>query len=108
MFETFLEVVQKYFKNYDVTQPLDIDQDLQSYGIDSLNEIKLLAALEEKFQFEIADEYLVQETFDSIRSLYEAVHHSLALKTEPSGAIIGFRSDSIDSSVAMENVIRIQ
>lgn len=77
MHEKFVEIAKKYVKHHPADQPLDFDKDLQDYGIDSMEQIKLLVEIEETFNIVMPDEYLVQETFSSFRNLYEATEQTI-------------------------------
>ena len=52
---------------------LDDDSDLYEAGLTSLSTVNLMLALEERFDVEFTDRMLKRRTFQSIRSLSEAI-----------------------------------
>ena len=54
-------------------QRLDMDQSLAVAGLDSMNAVELLLELEDTFGFIMPDEHLLDETFSTARTLWEAV-----------------------------------
>ena len=52
---------------------LDDDADLYEAGLTSLSTVNLMLALEERFDVEFLDRMLKRRTFQSIRSLAEAI-----------------------------------
>jgi acyl carrier protein len=52
---------------------LDEDADLYEAGLTSLSTVNLMLALEERFDVEFLDRMLKRRTFQSIRSLSEAI-----------------------------------
>jgi acyl carrier protein len=49
------------------------DSDLYEAGLTSLTTVNLMLALEDEFDFEFPDNMLGRKTFESIRSLSEAI-----------------------------------
>lgn len=47
----------------------DIDENILEYGLDSLSYIHLICAIEELFQIEIPDQYLISNGMLTLRSL---------------------------------------
>jgi len=63
---------------------LDDDSDLYEAGLTSLSTVNLMLALEEHFDVEFLDRMLKRRTFQSIRTLSEAVGELLGTKSPTS------------------------
>jgi acyl carrier protein len=64
---------------------LAVDIALKDYGLDSAATIDLLLDLEDTYGITMPDEYLSEETFATLSSLWHAVSQ-LRQATEPAGA----------------------
>ena len=65
------------------------DSDLYEAGLTSLSTVNLMLALEEHFDVEFTDKMLKRRTFQSIRSLSEAIGELLGTSQAPAGAALG-------------------
>ena len=65
---------------------LDDDADLYEAGLTSLSTVNLMLALEEHFDVEFLDRMLKRRTFQSIRSLSEAISELLGEGVTPAAA----------------------
>jgi acyl carrier protein len=68
---------------------LDDDSDLYEAGLTSLSTVNLMLALEEHFDVEFTDRMLKRKTFQTIRSLSQAIGELLGTATAQSGAPAG-------------------
>jgi acyl carrier protein len=68
-----VDVLRPRLKYLKPTDELDLDRDLRSLGLDSMASISLLLDIEEAFDITMPDEYLVEETFSTARSLWRAI-----------------------------------
>ena len=71
--ETIREVVAAHGRLRVDVATLDDDADLYEAGLTSLSTVNLMLALEERFDVEFLDRMLKRRTFQSIRSLSEAI-----------------------------------
>lgn len=62
---------------------LDVDADLYAAGLTSLATVNLMLALEERFDVEFVDRMLERRTFQSIRSLSEAIAELRGADVQP-------------------------
>lgn len=72
---------------------LDDDSDLYEAGLTSLSTVNLMLALEEHFDVEFLDRMLKRRTFQSIRTLSEAVGELLG-STQATAAPVPVANDS--------------
>jgi acyl carrier protein len=71
--ETIREIVAAHARLRVDVATLDDDADLYEAGLTSLSTVNLMLALEEAFDVEFLDRMLKRRTFQSIRSLGEAI-----------------------------------
>lgn len=71
--ETIREVVAAHARLRVDVATLDDDADLYEAGLTSLSTVNLMLALEEAFDVEFVDRMLKRRTFQSIRSLADAI-----------------------------------
>ena len=71
--ETIREVVAAHARLRVDVGTLDDDADLYEAGLTSLSTVNLMLALEEAFDVEFLDRMLKRRTFQSIRSLAQAI-----------------------------------
>ena len=67
------EIVAQHARLRVDVSSLDDDADLYEAGLTSLSTVNLMLALEERFNVEFLDRMLKRRTFQSIRSLAEAI-----------------------------------
>lgn len=84
---SFQDVLLPLLPYVDTTE-LDPDADLIALGLDSMGVMQVLAALEDTFGIELADELLTEETFATAGTLWAAMEPLLttAPETEDSSA----------------------
>lgn len=63
-----------------VLNNISLDSDFSSIGIDSINFIRLIVALENEFNFEVDDEMLLSSAFPTIRTMIEYVEAKVSKK----------------------------
>jgi acyl carrier protein len=71
--ETFVAVLRRRLKYLDAGEPLDLNRDLKSLGLDSMAAVDLLFDIEDAFHVTLPDELLVAETFSTATTLYETL-----------------------------------
>jgi acyl carrier protein len=71
--ESIREIVAAHARLRVDVSTLDDDADLYEAGLTSLSTVNLMLALEERFDVEFTDRMLKRRTFQSIRSLDEAI-----------------------------------
>ena len=71
--ESIREIVAQHARLRVDVSSLDDDADLYEAGLTSLSTVNLMLALEERFDVEFLDRMLKRRTFQSIRSLAEAI-----------------------------------
>lgn len=71
--DTIREIVAAHGRLRADVATLDEDADLYEAGLTSLSTVNLMLALEERFDVEFLDRMLRRRTFQSIRSLSEAI-----------------------------------
>jgi acyl carrier protein len=84
--EIIREIVAQHARLRTDVSSLDDDADLYEAGLTSLSTVNLMLALEERFDVEFRDSMLKRRTFQSIRSLSEAIAE---LKGETSASLSG-------------------
>jgi acyl carrier protein len=62
-------------------RPITADTPLRQYGLDSMQAIELMFAVEDTFGVELSDELLTEETFSSAGALWQAVQGLSTAKT---------------------------
>ncbi|MCP2243429.1 Phosphopantetheine attachment site [Lentzea aerocolonigenes] len=62
-------------------RPITPDISLRQYGLDSMQAIELMFAVEDTFGVELTDELLTDETFGSAGALWEAVQSLTGVRT---------------------------
>jgi acyl carrier protein len=67
------EIIAQHARLRTDVSSLDDDADLYEAGLTSLSTVNLMLALEERFDVEFLDRMLKRRTFQSIRSLSEAI-----------------------------------
>ena len=82
---TFTQLVRRRLKYAPTNGDLAADIALKDYGLDSAVTIDLLLDLEDTYGITMPDEYLSEETFATLSSLWQAVSR-LRQATEPVGA----------------------
>ncbi|WP_339801547.1 acyl carrier protein [Paenibacillus sp. FSL R5-0744] len=60
-------------KNIDYIGELELDESLNSVGLNSLRLIAMIVDLEEKFDIEFADEEMLYENFSTMRTIFEQI-----------------------------------
>lgn len=72
--KTLRRITEVIEKKLDVSEVvISVDEDLKSVGINSLNFIKLIIAIENEFDIEFEDEYLDYNQYSSLKQLAEYV-----------------------------------
>ena len=71
--ETIREIVAAHARLRVDVSTLDDESDLYEAGLTSLSTVNLMLALEERFDVEFTDKMLKRRTFQTIRSLDEAI-----------------------------------
>jgi acyl carrier protein len=79
--DSFENIVRPFLGLLDDAE-LPADVDMQSLGLDSLNAVQLLFALEDHYQLDLSTEFLGPELFASPATLWEAIR---TLRTDSSG-----------------------
>jgi acyl carrier protein len=69
----FEQLVRRHLKYLDPGEELDFDAELRTLGLDSMAALNLLFDLEDAFEVMLPEEYLVDETFATARSLHDAL-----------------------------------
>ncbi|MFE0650153.1 phosphopantetheine-binding protein [Streptomyces sp. NPDC059534] len=72
----FQDMVRPFLPYADAGE-LGASDELAALGLDSMGVVQLLAALEEGYDLEFADEALNQDTFATIGSLWQTVSEAL-------------------------------
>lgn len=54
---------------------MNMDKDLSKMGVDSFNYVRIIVALEEKFQIEIPDEYLTLTAMNTIEKIVNVLQN---------------------------------
>jgi len=70
---TFTQLVRRRLKYAPTNGELETDSALKDYGLDSAATIDLLLDLEDTYGITMPDEYLSEETFATLSSLWQAV-----------------------------------
>jgi acyl carrier protein len=73
MEEEIIKIIS-HVTNYPAAQ-INISSDIREYGVDSLNFVRIVVNIEEKFNVEFADSDLINTRFSNINSLTEYVKH---------------------------------
>ncbi|MCP4179825.1 MAG: acyl carrier protein [bacterium] len=63
-------------KSYDL-KDIDINQDFQSLGINSIHVIKIIVILEDEFDIEINDDYLNIDNLSNIKTLVDYIYREI-------------------------------
>ncbi|HYF35024.1 MAG TPA: phosphopantetheine-binding protein [Prosthecobacter sp.] len=66
-------LLRPFLRLLPASAPLPLDADLGALGLDSLQSIDLLVALEQEFEIQIPDEKITAESFSTPRHLLELV-----------------------------------
>lgn len=79
---TYEKVIQIINANIETTviQADQIDDDLSQHGMDSIIFIRIIVALEEEFDIEIADEYLLMTEMNTVSKMLSVVSVALDIK----------------------------
>jgi acyl carrier protein len=62
-------VLRKYLIGVQSTEPLDDEISLRSLGLDSMKSISLMLELESELGVMIPDQYLIPESYETLRAL---------------------------------------
>jgi acyl carrier protein len=71
--EKLLTIIKGHLNGVDTNDMTDFNKDLKDMGLDSLGSINLLLDIEETYDIVIPDEYLTDESFATISSLWELI-----------------------------------
>jgi acyl carrier protein len=66
--EKILEIINLNIENADIKTE-HIDQDLQELGMDSISFIRIIVSLEEEFELEIPDEFLIITEMNTVNKI---------------------------------------
>ena len=79
---TYEKVIQIINANIETTaiQAGQLDDDLSQHGLDSITFIRIIVALEEEFDIEIADEYLLMTEMNTVSKITSVVSAALDIK----------------------------
>ncbi|MEU7584320.1 acyl carrier protein [Streptomyces sp. NPDC041068] len=80
----FIELLTPFLP-YLHDRPLTDETPLRTYGLDSMQAIELMFAVEDTFGVQLPDELLTEETFSTAGKLWSAVH---AATGEQSGSAV--------------------
>lgn len=72
MDDSFPEMLKPFLK-YAGDRPLTPDSKLRDFGLDSMQAIQLLFAIEDTYLVSLPDEYLNDTTFETAGSLWSAI-----------------------------------
>lgn len=74
--ERIKEIIFNRYSNFFPNNELDNDENFVNYGFDSYSLTELIVLLEEEFNVEIKDEFLLTENINTIEKLAKAVASS--------------------------------
>jgi acyl carrier protein len=72
---TFAETLRPFLR-FAGDRPIEEDSDLRQLGLDSMQAIELLFAIEDEFGTTLADDLMTDATFQTAGSLWEALRKS--------------------------------
>lgn len=75
--EKILEIINDTIEN--PVSENQVDEDLSLLGMDSLKFISIVVTLEENFDMEVPDEYLLMTELNTVRKLVKVVSEALGL-----------------------------
>lgn len=75
--EKILEIINDTIEN--PVSENQVDEDLSLLGMDSLKFISIVVTLEENFDMEVPDEYLLMTELNTVRKLVKVVSETLGL-----------------------------
>ena len=75
--EKILEIINDTIEN--AVSENQVDEDLSQLGMDSLKFISIVVTLEENFDMEVPDEYLLMTELNTVRKLVKVVSETLGL-----------------------------
>ncbi len=76
MVERIKEIIINRYSNFFPNNELDNNENFVNYGFDSYSLTELIVLLEEEFNVEIKDEFLLTENINTIEKLAKAVASS--------------------------------
>jgi len=74
-----LEIVKSNIEKEEI-QTSEFDTDLSTVGMDSITFIRIVVALEEAFEIEVPDDYLLMTEMNTIEKMTNVVAEALAIK----------------------------
>jgi acyl carrier protein len=77
MDEIAFKVIGKINETIQVPHNIDINCEIKSLGINSMNFIRIIVSIEDEFDFEFEDEYLDMSGFNTIKNLCEYVANKI-------------------------------
>lgn len=79
---TYEKVIQIINANIEATtiQTVQLGDDLSQHGMDSITFIRIIVALEEEFDIEIPDEYLLMSEMNTVSKIISVVSAALDIK----------------------------
>ena len=70
--DRFVKTLVSHLK-YASDEYIDLGKDLKTLGLDSMSSVDLIFDLEDQFDIILPDEYLTEETFSTVESLWSVV-----------------------------------
>jgi len=65
-------VKEEMLADFEIVQDI-LDDDLETHGMDSFSFVKMLVAIEQVFNVEIPNEYLIYEKWDTINKIADSL-----------------------------------
>jgi acyl carrier protein len=72
-----LEIVKSNIEKEEI-QTAELDTDLSTVGMDSITFIRIVVALEEAFEIEVPDDYLLMTEMNTIEKMTDVIAEALA------------------------------
>ncbi len=73
--QRIIKIISDNIETANLNDDTDIDSNLIDIGINSLEFVKIIVAIESEFDFEFGDEVLDYRKFPTLRSLFDYVEH---------------------------------
>ncbi len=74
--QKIIKLITDNIATANINNETDIDSNLIDVGINSLEFVKIIVAIESEFDFEFGDEALDYRKFPTLRALFDYVEHS--------------------------------
>jgi acyl carrier protein len=71
--DRYESILRAHCRFADITRDIDPDASLALLGVDSMELISMIVDLEEAFEFEMPEEFLAPEIFDTPGALWKAI-----------------------------------